>query len=146
MFSGHWTPSIKATASLISPHSQEEVYAEIRKHDWPKGGFLFPRDEKVFQRQERRAQKSGDTFYNRGGASLNMDDKTVRRRAEKRLLDAYEEGAINCSWLRLHSLPRSLLRPTGRLVVSSGCRAPPEWPLRPSTGGWIAADARAKSG
>jgi transcriptional regulator with XRE-family HTH domain len=44
---------------------QEEVYTEIRKHDWPKGGFLFPRDEKVFLRQERRAQKAQQAFARR---------------------------------------------------------------------------------
>jgi transcriptional regulator with XRE-family HTH domain len=37
---------------------QDKVYAEIRKHDWPKGGFLFPRDEKPFKRGERRMQKA----------------------------------------------------------------------------------------
>ena len=44
---------------------EDEIYAEIRKHDWPKGGFLFPRSAKPFERTERRAQKARQVFAKR---------------------------------------------------------------------------------
>jgi hypothetical protein len=44
---------------------QDEVYAEVRKHDWPKGDFLFPRDAKPFERGERRMQKARQAIAKR---------------------------------------------------------------------------------
>ena len=64
---------------------QEEIYVEIRKHDWPKGGFLFPVTKKYSNARSagrRRLGRSSPRERNTSRAT-NLSERVYNCRAKR---------------------------------------------------------------